>query len=464
MNRTPRYDMVVIGGGPAGHHAAIQAAKLGKKVALVDARPDVGGACVHTGTIPSKTLREAILYLSGYRQRGLYGLAYAVKQDITPADLAFRIQHVVRHEAEVFHLQLRRNRVELIRGLGSFEDPHQVRVMSEAEDRLLEAEIIVIACGTVPAVSEKFPVDGKSILDSDTLPGMPVIPRTMTVVGGGVIGVEYACMMAALGIEVTLVEQRSGILEFADSEIVDALCYEMREMGVVFRLGEEVDGVARRPDGCVVATLKSRKEIVSETVLYAVGRQGNTASLNLPKAGLSPDARGRLATDQDFRTAVPHIFAVGDVIGFPSLASTSMEQGRVAACVSLGRPVQKATALLLPYGIYTIPEVSFVGSNEAELTKAGVAYEVGVARYRELARGQILGDEKGMLKLLVQAEGGKLLGVHVLGEGASELVHIGQAVMAHGGTLDYFLNTVFNYPTLAEAYKVAALDIANRRA
>ena len=456
-------DLAVVGGGPAGHHAAIQAAKAGRRVALVDARPEVGGTCVHCGTIPSKTLREAILYLTGYRQRGIYGLNYSVKSDITPADLTLRIQHVVRHEAEVFENQLRRNHVELLRGFASFVDPHCLRVVRDDEELEVVAEWILLACGTTPAVSEKFPVDGRTILDSDTLPGMPAIPRTMTVVGGGVIGVEFACMMAALGIRVTLVEQRPGILEFADGEMVDVLSYHMREMGIVFRLGEEVDRVTRRPDGQVVAALKSRKEIAAEAVLYAVGRQGNTAHLNLESAGLTADARGRVAVDGNFRTAVPHIFAAGDIIGFPSLASASAEQGRVAACMALGRPVQRLRADLLPYGIYTIPEMSFVGKNEAELTAAGIPYEVGVARYRELARGQILGDEKGFLKLLFHAETGRLLGVHIVGEGAAELVHVGQAVMAHEGTLDYFLDTVFNYPTLGEAYKVAALDVANRR-
>lgn len=463
MSLPRRVDMAVIGGGPAGHHAAIQAAKLGKKVALVDARPEVGGTSIHTGTIPSKTLREAILYLTGYRQRGIYGLNYSLKRDIVPADLTLRIQHVVRHEAEVFHHQLQRNRVELLRGVGSFVDPHRLRVKGDGQETDLEAEWILLTCGTTPADSEKFPVDGRTILNSDTLPGMPSIPRTMTVVGGGVIGVEYACMMAALGIKVTLVEQRAKVLEFADGEIVDVLCYHMREMGVVFRLGEEVEQVSRREDGAVVATLRSRKEIASESVLYAVGRQGNTSGLNLAAAGLAADARGRISVDADFRTAVPHIFAAGDIIGFPSLASTSMEQGRVAACIALGRPVQRLAADLLPYGIYTIPEMSFVGKNEAELTAAGVPYEVGVARYREIARGQILGDEKGLLKLLFHAESRRLLGVHIVGEGAAEIVHIGQAVMAHEGTLDFFLNNVFNYPTLAEAYKIAALDVANRR-
>ncbi len=463
MSPALRADLAVVGGGPAGHHAAIQAAKAGRRVALVDARPEVGGACVHCGTIPSKTLREAILYLTGYRQRGIYGLNYTLKPDITPADLTLRIQHVVRHEAEVFENQLRRNHVDLLRGFGSFVDPHALRVRRDDDELELVAENILLACGTTPAVSEKFPVDGRTILDSDTLPGMPSIPRTMTVVGGGVIGVEFACMMAALGVRVTLVEQRPGILEFADGEMIDVLSYHMREMGVVFRLGEEVDRVTRRPDGQVVAALRSRKEIAAEAVLYAVGRQGNTAHLNLEAAGLSADSRGRIAVDDSFRTAVPHIFAAGDIIGFPSLASASMEQGRLAARFALGLPAEKVRSELLPYGIYTIPEMSFVGKNEAELTAAGVPYDVGVARYRELARGQILGDEKGFLKLLFHAENRRLLGVHIVGEGAAELVHVGQAVMAHDGTLDYFLNSVFNYPTLAEAYKVAALDVANRR-
>ena len=462
MSPPLRFDVAVVGGGPAGHHAAIQAAKLGRKVALVDSRPEVGGACVHTGTIPSKTLREAILYLTGFLQRGIYGVTYAVKPDIVPADLTLRIQHVVKHEAEVFRLQLQRNRVRLIRGLGSFLDPHSLLVSGEGVEARVEADILIIACGTSPARSDKFPVDGKSILDSDTLPGISNIPRTMTVVGAGVIGVEYACMMAALGVKVALVEQRPKILEFADAEIVDTLCYHMREMGVVFRLGEEVEQVGRRGDGCVVATLKSRKEIVSESVLYAVGRQGNTAGLNLLAAGLEADGRGRISVDENFRTKVPHIYAAGDIIGFPSLASASMEQGRAAACHALGMPIQRMTDLL-PYGIYTIPEISFVGKSEAELTAAGVPYDVGVARYREIARGQILGDDKGLLKLLFHAQSGRLLGVHIIGEGATEIVHIGQAVMALEGTLDFFVNNAFNYPTLAESYKVAALDVANRK-
>ena len=459
----PQYDLLVIGSGPAGHHAAIQAAKLGKKVAVIEKRTVVGGTAIRAGTLPSKTLREAILYLSGFRQRGLYGISYRVKKDITLSDLKFRVNHVVSHEIEVYRAHFQRNDVEVITGTASFAGPHVLRVANDAEDQEYEAGHIIIATGTHPAHAPDIPFDGTKIVDTDQLWELQWerLPKTLTVVGGGVIGMEYACAMAALGISVTLIECRSQVLDFADAEVIDALCYHMRSMGTTFRLGEEVISIGLAGDGRVVANLKSNKTVVSEGLIYAVGRQGNTDRLNLEAAGLSADKRGRITVDGEYRTPVPHIFAVGDVIGFPSLASTSMEQGRLAACRAFG---VSAVSLpeLFPYGIYTIPEISYVGKTETELTEAGVPYETGMARYCEIARGLIIGDETGFLKLLFHAETRELLGVHILGEGASELVHIGQMVMAAHGKIDGFVNNVFNYPTLAECYKVAALAGMNK--
>ncbi|MBZ5535886.1 MAG: Si-specific NAD(P)(+) transhydrogenase [Acidobacteriia bacterium] len=455
------YDLIVIGSGPAGHHAAIQAAKIGKRVALVEKRELMGGVSVHTGTIPSKTLREAVLYLSGFRQRGLYGISYAVKKDITIEDLVFRVNHVIKTESEVCNAQLSRNGVDVLIGHASFLDAHHLHVEGSRLVADFETEFIIIATGTVPSHSSAVPIDGTTILDSDMLPRLPAIPKTMTVIGAGVVGIEYACMMATLGVAITLLDLRPRMLEFVDEQIINELTYHMREIGVTLRLGEEMESVDKTASGRVVVQLKSKKEIYSDVVLYAVGRLGNTSDLHLEKAGFLPDDRGRITVNESYQTPVPNIYAVGDVIGFPSLASASMEQGRLASCHAFHLPCSSMPHLF-PYGIYTIPEISFVGQNEEQLTTAGIPYEVGVARYREIARGQIIGDETGILKLLFHCGSRKLLGVHILGEGAGELIHIGQAVLTYEGTIDYFINNVFNYPTLAECYKVAAFSGMNK--
>jgi NAD(P) transhydrogenase len=455
------YDIVVIGTGPAGHHAAIQAAKLGRRVAIVERLRCVGGVCINTGTIPSKTLREAVLYLSGFRQRGLYGHSYRVKHMITIQDLMYRCHHVIEKENDVYRSQFARNGVDVLEGHASFVDPHIITIEGDGPAIVIQAERVVIATGTVPAASPDVPVDGAAIIDADGIFDLKRVPATMIVVGAGVIGMEYACMFATLGSLVTVVESRKRLLEFVDAEIIEALMYHMRENRVTFRSGESVERVERDPAGGVTAYLKSRKALRADVLLYAVGRQGNTAGLRLEAAGLEADDRGRLRVDECFRTSVPHIYAAGDVVGFPSLASVSMEQGRSASASAFGLPTVIAPALF-PYGLYTIPEISFVGRTEEELTAAGIPYETGMAHYREIARGQIIGDTTGRLKLLFHQETGQVLGVHIIGEGASELVHIGQAVMALGGTVRYFVDHVFNYPTLAECYKVAALAGLNK--
>ena len=455
------YDLLVIGSGPAGQKAAIQAAKVGKKVGIIERKAAVGGICINTGTIPSKSLREAVLFLSGFRQRELYGASFRVKKDITFADLALRCDHVVNAEQEVIRNQLLRNYVDFITGTATFTDSHRLAIMQDSETNEHTAETIVVAVGTEPSRPPDIPFDDESIIDSDGLLSLKQLPKSLTIVGAGVIGCEYACILATLGIPVVLVEKRARLLEFVDSEIIESLQYQMRNIGVTLRLNEEVVGVAKTTNNTVVLQLKSGKQIRSPLLVYSAGRIGATKSLGLERIGLAPDERGRLKVNENFQTAVPHIYAVGDVIGFPALASTSMQQGRHAACHAFSLACETST-LLLPYGIYTIPEISLVGRNEEELTRDGVPYEFGIARYREIARGQIIGDTIGMLKLLFHSHTRELLGVHVIGEGATELVHIGQAVMAHGGKLDYFVDTVFNYPTLAECYKVAALAALNK--
>jgi NAD(P) transhydrogenase len=455
-----RYDLIVIGSGPAGQRAAIQAAKTGKRVALVEKREVLGGACINTGTIPSKTLREAVLHLSGYQYKALYGVNYSVKEKITMTDLSFRVQHVIKTEIDVTQSQLSRNNVTLLSGQASFVDPTHLKVENSRGTVEVEAPIVIIGTGTKPAVSPLVPLNGRTIINSDQILDMPEIPRTLIVVGGGVIGVEYTCMFATLGVRVILVEKRPRLLEFADSEMVEALSYHLRDSRVTMRLNEEVESVEDAGTG-VIAHLQSKKKISGDALLYAIGRSGNVDELNLPAAGIEADGRGRIPVDKDFRTKQPNIFAVGDVIGFPSLASVSMEQGRVAAGRAFGVPLH-SNPNNYPYGIYTIPEISFIGKTEEQLTDEDVPYEVGVAYYREIARGQIRGDTTGRLKLIFHRETRLLLGVHIIGEGASELLHIGQAVLILGGTMDYFVDTVFNYPTLAECYKAAAFNGLNK--
>ncbi|GHF67387.1 Si-specific NAD(P)(+) transhydrogenase [Amycolatopsis bartoniae] len=456
------YDLIVIGSGPGGQKAAIAAAKLGKRVAVIDRQDMVGGVCVNTGTIPSKTLREAVLYLTGMNQRELYGASYRVKQDITIADLLARTHHVVGREVQVVRAQLLRNHVDLVSGMGRFLDPHTVAVegANRGERRSLSGEKIVIATGTRPARPAEVDFDAARVLDSDEILQLEDIPSSLVVVGAGVIGIEYASMFAALGSRVTVVEQRERMLDFCDPEIVESLKFHLRDLAVTFRFGEKVANVAVS-DHSTVTTLVSGKRIPADAVMYSAGRQGMTGELDLPAAGLEADRRGRLTVDEHYRTPVEHIYAVGDVIGFPALAATSMDQGRLAAYHAFDEPAHELGDLQ-PIGIYTIPEISYVGATEAELTSSSVPYEVGTARYRELARGQIAGDSYGMLKLLVSTTDRKLLGVHVFGTGATDLVHIGQAVMGCGGTVDYLVDAVFNYPTLSEAYKVAALDATNK--
>lgn len=455
------YDMIVLGSGPAGQKAAVQAAKLRKKVGLVEASGHLGGVCTNTGTIPSKSFREAVLYLSGFRERSIYGSAYRVKSRITMADLTYRIASIVRHEHDVIESQLRRNQIDIIRGKGSLLDPHRVVVEGEGSISIKSADYIVLAVGTRPHHPSGFEVDGVKVLDSDDILSLETLPRNLTIVGGGIIGVEYASMFAVLGVHVTLVEQRKDILTFVDGEIVEALQYHMRNLGITLRLGEEVASVTTRSDEQVETKLRSGKKIVSEAVLVSAGRQGAVDGLNLELVGVNSDKYGRIKVNEHYQTEVPNIYAVGDVIGFPNLASTGMIQGRLATTHAFG-VVDDGERIPLPYGIYTIPEISLVGETEASLTEKQIPYETGIARYKEIARGQLIGDELGMLKLLFHMETHQLLGVHIIGEGATEIVHLGQAVLHLKGGLEYLTAGVFNYPTLTEAYKVAALDGLNK--
>lgn len=455
------YDLLVIGSGPAGQRAAIQAAKFGKHVALVEKMEVVGGCAINTGTIPSKTMREAVLHLSGFYWQSIYGVNYRVKEPITMADLSFRAQHVIKTEIDVTRAQLSRNGIEVLNGVASFIEPNKIRVVGSRGQSEYQAENIVIASGTRPAMSPLVPFNNRNIINSDQVLQMPEIPKTMIVVGGGVIGVEYTCMFATLGVRVVLIEKRPRLLEFADTEMVEALSYHLRDRRVTMRLNEEVESVEELPDKTVVANLKSKKKVNGDALLYAVGRQGNVDELNLAAAELEADGRGRIKVDADYRTSQPHIYAVGDVIGFPSLGSVSMEQGRIAAANAAGIKIHSNPAHY-PYGIYTIPEISFIGQTEDQLTDAGVPYEIGIAYFREIARGQIRGDTTGRLKLIFSPDTKLLLGVHIIGEGASELLHIGQAVLALKGTVEYFVDTVFNYPTLAECYKAAAFNGLNK--
>lgn len=456
------YDLVVIGSGPAGQKGAICAAKMRKKVAIVERQRTIGGVCVHTGTIPSKTLREAVLYLSGFRQRTFYGRGYVLKDRIAMSDLIFRAQAVMTREVEVIKAQLRRNYVNMFEGEAHFSDPHTVEVKNGEGSQTLRGQHILIACGTRPAHSSDIPIDGQRIFDADQVHTLEEVPRDLIIVGAGIIGLEYASMFAAVGVKVTLLDQRPILLDFVDRELIESLCFQLRQLGTVFRLGEKVVAVGFDQErDRVFAKLESGKKVHGQGLLYTIGRQANSDKINLEAAGLNADGRGKLNVNEHFQTNVPHIYAAGDVIGFPALASTSMEQGRLASCAMFGKP-STMPANLIPYGIYTIPEISMVGHTEEQLTRDKIPYEVGLARYAELAKGQMLGDEQGLLKLIFDPESLKLLGVHIIGDQAAELVHIGQAVLTLGGSVEYLRDTVFNYPTLAEAYKVAALDGLNK--
>lgn len=452
------FDVVVIGSGPAGEKAAIEASKMNKSAAIIERRSVQGGVCIHTGTIPSKTLRETAMYIAGLRQRTAYGLLGGVRADLSIRELMHRKDQVVLQELDVIQQNMSQHRISVIQGSGMVTGPHTVIVSHDgASNRIVTAEAIIISTGTHSYHPPQVPFDNKFIYDAETVIDLDILPRTMTIVGGGVIGCEYASIFTHLGVKVTIIDPRKRLLSFLDHEIADALTYLMRKYGITLMLGDSAEAISVQGDQVVTVT-KSNRRITSDRLLYAAGRSGNTEDLGLEALGIETDDRGQIKVDERYRTSVPSIYAVGDVIGFPSLASVSMDQGRLAAIHAFRKDDVSCLNTLLPFGIYTIPEVSLVGETEESLTASGQEYEIGVARYYELARGQIINDHDGMLKLIFDPKSKRILGVHIIGERATELVHIGQAVMTHGGTMDYFVNTVFNYPTLAEAYKVAAMD------
>lgn len=461
-----RYDFVVLGSGPAGRRAAIQAAKLGKSVLVVEDRQKVGGVSVHTGTIPSKTLRETALNLSGWRERGFYGRSYRARDLIESSDLSMRMARTFEYEVAVLEHQFARNGVKTTVGRGRFDGPHRIVIERDEGGRLFEEVVeagkVLIAVGTVPHRPAHIPFNDTNVFDSDAFIAKPRLPRSLAVVGGGVIGVEYATIFSALDVPVTLIDPRQRLLEFLDGEIVDNLVHLMRDNGMTLRLGGMVEKIRFAANGNPVCMLEDGRQVSSEVVLFTAGRSGATGSLGLASVGLEVDKRGYLEVDRStYQTSHPDIYAAGDVIGFPCLASVSMEQGRSAACHAFGAPgVTEGQAN--PYGVYSVPELSAVGLSEEQVRASGVAYECGVARFRETSRGHIMGMDYGVLKMICARDTRKLLGVHIIGEGASELIHIGQAVLNLGGTVDYFVENSFNYPTLAEGYKIAALDIWNR--
>ncbi|HRJ49462.1 MAG: Si-specific NAD(P)(+) transhydrogenase [Phycisphaeraceae bacterium] len=464
------FDLCVIGSGAGGQRAAIQAAKLGRQVCVIERNEVVGGAAVNTGTIPSKALREAILHAAGCRAAVPGAADFLAARSLDIARLMASCQTVIKAEIDLVRSHFASNGIHLVTGRGQFRDPGTVDVIGEHASETVQADHTIIAVGTTPARPESVPFDGVNIITSDEIPRLNVLPRSIIVVGGGVIGSEYASMLSTIGVKTTLIEGRPRLLEFIDAEIAEAFQYHARQGGMTLRLGEKVVRIdlvdaptgARSTDGIMVdAVLESGKILRADALLYCVGRQGATDGLCLENAGLAADSRGRISVNDRFQTAVPNIYAVGDVIGFPALASTSMEQGRLAACHIFNERCERMDELL-PYGIYAIPEISMVGWTEERLTAEGIPYESGVAQYREIARGQLLGDSIGMLKLLIHQDSHTVLGVHAIGTGATELIHIGQAAIAFKATAEYFVNTVFNYPTLAECYKVAALNGLNK--
>jgi NAD(P) transhydrogenase len=457
------YDLIVIGSGPAGKRGAIQAAKLNKKVLVVERGKRVGGVSVHTGTIPSKTLRETVLNLTGWRERGFYGRAYRAKKEIGAEDLRKRLAITLDHEVDVLEHQFSRNGVETVEGAARFIDANTVEVQGARGEAIrYSAERFLIAVGTKPYRPTHIGFDGENILDSDEILEITRIPRQLVVVGASVIGVEYASIFSALDVKVTIIEPNAGLMPFLDRELADEFVHDLRERGVIIRFGAKVvSAEVVGPQQCRLK-LTDDRELTADMVLFSAGREGATDGLDLAAAGLEPDPRGRLVVDKaTFQTSVSHIYAAGDIIGFPSLASTSMEQGRIAACHAFSAQAHAAPEFF-PYGIYSVPEISMIGISEEQAREKGIAYECGVARFRETSRGHIMGIQSGFMKMLFALETRRLLGVHIVGEGATELIHIGQAVLNLEGTLDYFVENTFNYPTLAEAYKVAALDAWNR--
>lgn len=451
------YDLCVIGAGPAGEKGAAQAAYFGKRVLVVEGEPAPGGAAVHTGTLPSKTLRESALYLSGYRARDLYGIAVELDPKATLQRLMSRQRAIADAESRTISYNFERHRIETVRGHGRLAGPHTVSIQTADGERRVSADYILIATGSKPYRPADIDFSDPLIHDSDEILTIDRMPRSITILGGGVIGCEYACMFAALGIEVTLVDARPEILPFLDLEIVARLKTAMVHLGVRLVQGQRWNGVVRVNDE-VVTTLDDGRKLRSEQLLFAAGRVGRTADLGLESVGLSPDSRGYLKVDDKFRTEVPHILAAGDVVGFPALASVSMEQGRVAVCNAFNFTYKQAVAPVMPYGIYTIPEVSAFGETEETCKEKGLDYVTGRALFAENPRGKITGDLEGITKLIVERPTRRLLGVHVIGERASELVHIGQVAITLGGTVDVFIDLVFNYPTLSDSYKYAAYD------
>jgi NAD(P) transhydrogenase len=456
------YDLIIIGSGPAGRAAAIQAGKLKRRVLVIDRKDRLGGVSVHTGTIPSKTLRETVLNLSGWRERSFYGRSYRVKDDIDAQDLKMRLHKTLDYEVDILEHQFNRNHVDTLHGLATFTGPKALDVATEAGEVMkLTADRFLITTGTKTYRPGTVPFNGRTIVDSDEFLELAQIPRSLVVVGAGVIGVEYATMFSALDVRVTLIEPRETFLDFIDRTIIEDFTHQIRDNGVDLRLGSAIETIEDAGEH-VEVTLENGRHVRAEMLLFAAGRMGATDKLNPGAAGLETDHRGRLEVDRKtYQTAVPHIYAAGDVIGHPSLASTSLQQGRVAACHALDTPTLPESPWF-PYGIYSVPEISTCGMSEEEMQERGIPYEVGIARFRETSRGHIMGLEHGMLKMLFSLKTRRVLGVQIVGEGATELIHIAQAVLNLKGTVDYFVQNTFNYPTLAEAYKIAGLDAFNR--
>jgi NAD(P) transhydrogenase len=456
------YDLVIIGSGPSGRTAAIQAGKLKRRVLVVDRKNRLGGVSIHTGTIPSKTLRETVLNLTGWRERSFYGRAYRVKDEIVADDLRSRLHKTLDYEVDVLEHQFNRNYVDTLSGTATFIDNHTIDVAIDGgEVQRIKGAKFLIATGTKTFRPDWVPFNGKTVVDTDEFLDLHQLPRSLTVIGAGVIGVEYATMFSALDIRVTLIEPRESFLDFIDKAAIQEFAHQIRENGVDLRLGSSVQSITDAGEYIEVATSNGRR-VRSELLLFAAGRIGATDQMGLENIGLETDHRGRLTVDRKtYQTAIDNIYATGDVIGHPSLASTSLQQGRVAACHALETPTLEESPWF-PYGIYSVPELSTCGMSEEELEQRGIPYEVGIARFRETSRGNIMGLEQGMLKMLVSLKTRRILGVQIVGEGATELIHIGQAVMNLKGTVDYFVQNTFNYPTLAEAYKIAGLDAFNR--